>query len=239
MRLDKYIAFCASLSRKEAASAIRRGRVLVDGMPVKKPEAQIPEDTARCTLDGVPLLYRRTLWVMLNKPAGTVSATEDGRYPVVTELLPEEYQRRGLFPVGRLDLDTVGLMLLTDDGDLAHRLLSPRRHVEKRYRFTLSLPLPPDAEERCLGGIPLSDFTAKPAVLTLAPDRLQGEILLTEGKYHEIKRMMHAMGSEITHLARTTFAGIPLDPALAPGEWRDLTPEEVDILLAAGGAERE
>lgn len=227
MRLDKYVSLAGAISRKDATRAIKSGSVTVDGTVLKKPDAAVDENTAHVTLGGAPLLYERTVWVMLNKPAGYVSATEDGRYPVVTELLPPELVKRGLFPVGRLDKDTLGLMLLTDDGTLAHLLLSPKRHVEKRYRFTLTAPLPADAEERCLAGIPLSDFVAKPATLLPSPDRMGGEIVLTEGKYHEIKRMMHALGTEIETLERIRFARLALDSTLARGEWRRLTTDEI------------
>ena len=230
MRLDKYVSLAGAISRKDATRAIKSGEVTVDGTVVKKADTAINEEAAEVRLGGVPLVYEKTVWVMLNKPRGYVSATEDGRYPVVTELLPPELVRRGLFPVGRLDKDTLGLMLLTDDGTLAHLLLSPKRHVEKRYRFTLTAPLPADAEERCLAGIPLSDFMAKPAMLLPSPDRMGGEIVLTEGKYHEIKRMMHALGTEIETLERTRFARLSLDSALGRGEWRRLTKDEIQGL---------
>ena len=139
----------------------------------------------------------------------------------------------GLFPAGRLDKDTVGFMLLTDDGALAHALLSPKRHVEKEYAFTLSLPLKEGAEERFLAGIPLKEGITKSARLTLSADRLSGKIVLTEGRYHQIKRMMQYEGSEVVFLERLSFGGLTLDPTLKRGEWRALTKEEIEALRKA------
>ena len=241
MRLDKLIVSTGVASRTEVAQAVRRGDVLVNGRPAAKRDMPVEEGRDTVVYCGTPLCYKKSVWVMLNKPEGYVSATEDGHYPPVTDLLSPELRKRGLFPVGRLDRDTVGLMLLTDDGELAHLLLSPKRHVSKVYRFRLSLPLCKEAEERCLRGIPLGDFTAKPALLEMEEGRLSGRITLTEGKYHEIKRMMHALGSEITYLERITFASLPLDPLLQRGEWRYLTDDETEQLrlaLPKGAAEK-
>ena len=239
MRLDRFVSFCAALPRREAILAIRRGTVAINGQVCRTPDARVREEADAVTLAGALLLYQKTVWVMLNKPQGYVSATEDGALPVVTELLPEEYRRREVFPVGRLDRDTVGLMLLTDDGETAHRLLSPRRHVEKEYRMTLSAPLPQDAVERCVAGMVLSDFVCKRAVLYPDADRMGGRILLTEGKYHQIKRMMHALGTEVRTLERTRFGGIALDKTLKRGEWRALTAEEIALLHAAAAPKEE
>ena len=241
MRLDKLIVSTGLASRTEVAQAVRRGDVLVNGRPAAKRDLAVDEKADAIVYCGTPVCYKKSVWVMLNKPEGYVSATEDGRLPPVTDLLPPELQKRGLFPVGRLDRDTVGLMLLTDDGDLAHLLLSPKRHVSKVYRFRLSLPLCQEAEEKCKMGIPLGDFTAKPALLEMEEGRLSGRITLTEGKYHEIKRMMHALGSEITYLERIAFAALPLDEGLGRGDWRYLTEEETQSLRRAlpGCAEAE
>ena len=169
---------------------------------------------------------------MLNKPEGYVSATEDSRLPVVTELLPGELRRQELFPVGRLDRDTVGLMILTNNGKLAHTLLSPKRHVSKLYRFESADALPEGAEERFRDGVVLADgYECKSAVIRLSESRSSGEITLTEGKYHQIKRMVAALGSRVTYLERIAFADIPLDESLARGEWRYLTEGEISSLL--------
>lgn len=230
MRLDRYLSATGLLSRKEAATAAKAGRITVNGAIVRRADGHIHEETDEVRLDGAPVGYSRYDYVWLNKPSGYVSATEDGHLPCVTELLPPPLDKRGLFPCGRLDRDTVGLMLLTNDGQLSHRLLSPRRHVEKEYRFTCGTPLEADAEERFAKGIRLGEELCKPAKLICDEGRLGGVITLTEGKYHQIKRMVEVCGSYVTSLERISFAGIPLDPALARGEIRPLREEEIESL---------
>ena len=232
MRLDKLFSDAGLLSRRDCARSVSRGEITVDGKVVTRADMKVDETAAEIFYRGERVTFSKFVYVMMNKPEGYISATTDGRAPVVTELLPDELQRRGLFPAGRLDKDTTGFMLLTDDGQTAHKLLSPRHHVEKVYAFTLDSPLPAGAEERFLRGVSLGDEVCKPAALSLSPDRRQGEITLTEGKYHQIKRMMQKEGSTVTALSRISFGGIPLDEALAPGAWRALTPEETAHLLA-------
>ena len=233
MRLDKFFSELGLLSRRDAAKACARGEITVNGAAVRRADSKVDEEKDVICYGGRRVTFVKNVYIMLNKPAGYISATEDGNAPVVTSLLPEDIQRRGVFPCGRLDRDTVGVMLLTDDGALAHLLLSPKRHVAKRYAFTLSEPLPKGAEARFAEGIYLGDELCKPAALTLSGDRLSGEIVLTEGKYHQIKRMMQKEGSEVVTLARLSFADIPLDPALERGEWRHLTEAEVDVLKSS------
>ena len=233
MRLDKFFTTVGLLSRKEAAAAVRRGEVTVNGQVAKAADMKVDPDTDTVTLAGEAVVYREFVYLWLNKPEGYVSATEDGRYPVVTELAPPEYRRLSLFPCGRLDRDTVGLMLLTNDGALSHALLSPKRGVEKIYRFRTDAPLPSDAEERLLAGMVLGDEVCKSADLTLSSDRRSGEIVLTEGKYHQIKRMMAKEGSEVLTLERLSFAEIPLDERLARGTWRYLTDAEISRLRSS------
>ena len=233
MRIDKLISESGVASRKEAAKAARAGGVIVDGEPCRDLSRHIDPERAEVIYLGRRIGYRRFTYVMLNKPEGYVSATEDSRLPVVTELLSDELRKIELFPVGRLDRDTVGLMILTNDGQSAHSLLSPRHHVEKEYRFLCDLPLPLGTEERFADSVTLADgYECKPAGLVCDPDRLGGRITLTEGKYHQIKRMIAASGSHVTHLERTRFADIPLDPTLGRGEWRYLTDEEEQLLLS-------
>ena len=234
MRLDKFLSGTGLLSRKEASRAAKDGRVTVNGEVQRRADGHINEKTDRICLDGELIGYSEFDYVWLNKPAGYVSATEDGCLPCVTELLPPPLNKRGLFPCGRLDRDTTGLMLLTNDGQLSHTLLSPRHHVEKEYRFTCEPPLPRDAEERFAAGIQIDGGElCKPARLICEAGRSGGVITLTEGKYHQIKRMTEACGSRVTTLARISFAGIPLDPALAPGEIRPATEEEIERLRHA------
>ena len=237
MRLDKFFSDLGILSRKDTARAIARGEITVDGMAPRRADMKIDEEHASVRYLGKEVRYARFVYVMLNKPEGYISATEDGNAPVVTSLLPETLRRRGVFPAGRLDRDTVGLMLITDDGSLAHLLLSPKRHVAKAYAFRLDRPLPDGAEERFLAGVMLGEELCKSARLSLSDDRREGEIVLTEGKYHQIKRMMQKEGSEVTFLKRLTFGGIPLDPTLAPGAWRYLTEQEIRTLRDAVAAE--
>lgn len=234
MRLDKLLSNTGLLSRKEAAAAARTGRITVNGSVVSRADGHVDEARDEIALDGKPVRYAKYDYVWLNKPAGYVSATEDGRLPCVTELLPPPYDKRALFPCGRLDRDTVGWMLLTNDGQTAHSLLSPRHHVEKIYRFTCDVPLPQGAEAAFAGGMTIDGGeSCKGAVLVCEPDRMGGEITLTEGKYHQVKRMIEALGSHVTFLERISFAGIPLDPSLARGAWREATEEEIKRLLSA------
>lgn len=233
MRLDKFIGECGLLTRKETAKAAKAGRITVNGEIVLRADIHIDEKKDAVTLDGETVAHTPFYYVFLNKPEGYVSATEDGRFPVVTSLLPEKMQKAGVFPCGRLDKDTTGMMLLTNDGVLSHRLLSPKRHVRKVYRFTCELPLCKNAEKRVEAGIVTRNGSAfKSAILVADEDRLGGEITLTEGKYHEIKRMLEALENRIVTLERIAFADILLDPALARGEWRSCTKDELSLLFA-------
>ncbi len=235
MRIDKLISESGIASRKEAARAARPGGVTVDGIVVKDLSKHIDPEKCRVTYLGREIIYRRFTYVMLNKPEGYVSATDDKSLPYVTELLPDELQKMELFPVGRLDKDTTGLMVLTNNGILAHSLLSPKHHVEKEYFFTAAEPLRDGAEEHFKNGVTLADgYECKSAVLLLSEDRRSGKITLTEGKYHQIKRMIAAMGNRVTSLQRISFGTIPLDPSLSEGEWRYLNDEEISILEKQG-----
>lgn len=229
MRLDKYLADSGRYTRSEASRVIRRGSVSVNGAVVKDPSLKIDEATAVVTAEGEAVGYQRFRYFMLNKPSDTVSTTEDDPKSVM-KLLPLPMQRMDLFPCGRLDIDTVGLLILTNDGAAAHALLSPKKHCEKTYRFTCR-PIGEAERLRLENGVPLSDFTSKPCKVRL-DDSEHGEITVTEGKYHQVKRMFLAVGSEILSLERIAFGGLTLDPALARGEWRELTDEETERLLA-------
>ncbi len=231
LRIDKFLSECKLASRKEAARAAKAGAVTVDGAVVKDLSKHIDPAVQRVTYQGRAVEYRPFTYVMLNKPCGYVSATDDKRLPFVTELLSPELRKMELFPVGRLDRDTVGLMILTNNGALAHTVLSPKRHVAKDYYFECAEPMQKEAEELFRSGVTLSDgYECKSAVLRLDEGRTSGVITLTEGKYHQIKRMVAAMNNKVTHLERISFAGIALDRGLARGEWRLLTEEEEEIL---------
>ena len=232
MRLDKLFSDAGLLSRRDCARAVSRGEILVDGKAAVRTDMKVDETRAEIFFRGEKVVFSKFVYVMLHKPMGYISATADGHAPVVTELLPDQLQRRGLFPAGRLDKDTTGFMLLTDDGQTAHSLLSPKHHVEKIYAFSLDAPLPSGAEERFLAGVSLGGEVCKPASLSLDEGRTEGEIVLTEGKYHQIKRMMQKEGCTVLSLKRLSFGGIPLDESLSPGEWRYLTDAERESLLS-------
>lgn len=227
MRLDKYLADSGFFSRKEASDLVRRGKVTVNGEVQRDPSTQIDEHTAFVTCSGKNIGYKRYRYIMLNKPSGYVSTTEDDPKSVM-KLLPPEFLGMGMFPCGRLDIDTTGLLLIMNDGQTAHNLLSPKKHCEKTYRFTCR-PIDEKATEKLEGGIELSDFTSKPCNLNMT-DPEHGEITVTEGKYHQIKRMFHAVGSEILTLERVKFAGLTLDTVLSRGKWRELTENEIFLL---------
>ena len=230
MRLDKYLHDLGFGSRKEIGRLLSRQEVCVDGVRVKQGAAKVTPSSV-VTLDGEVLVYAPTVWLMLNKPAGVITAARDARDETVMDLLPERFARMQVMPVGRLDKDTTGLLLLTNDGALAHRLLSPKRHVEKVYEITYEGSLVPDAVARCAAGIDLGDFTTAPAALTILSEG-RARLVLREGKFHQVKRMFHALGGVVAVLTRSAFGSLLLDEGLAQGEWRLLTEEEIAVLNA-------
>ncbi len=227
-RLDKILS-TAGYGRREAKTRIVQGRVTVNGGTVTAPEAKFGPDAA-VAVDGA-VLARGHVYLMMNKPSGVVSATEDARERTVLDLLDEPLRRRGLFPVGRLDKDTTGLLLLTDDGDLAHALTSPRRHAEKVYEVTVSGTLTEADQTALAAGLTLGDgLVCRPAELVLTRRPEVGLLTLREGKYHQVKRMMACLGKPVTALKRIAMGGVALDETLEPGQWRALTPGERSIL---------
>lgn len=227
-RLDKRLS-AAGYSRKEAVAMIRAGRVKADDVTVTAPEAK-PDGTAVITVDGVPLREGFT-YLMLHKTAGVVTATEDARERTVLDLLPEELRRRGLFPVGRLDKDVTGLVLLTDDGPLGHRLTSPRHHVDKVYEVTVDGVFTKKDVTALAEGLTLGDgMHCLPATLTLTGRADVALLTLREGKFHQVKRMMACLGKPVTALKRLAMGPLTLDEGLEPGEWRELTKEERENL---------
>lgn len=227
-RLDKLMAATGRWSRREAKLLIKEGRVLVDGMSAASGDDKVDPMNDEILVDGEPLGYQRFTYLMLHKPAGVLSATEDSRQSTVLDLLPPELRRRELFPVGRLDKDTEGLLLLTNDGDLAHRLLAPKSHVDKVYYARLDQPLGPMDQEAFRQGITLADgLRCMPAKLELLGDGCQVRITLREGKFHQIKRMVASRGSKVLYLKRLSMGPLHLDDALERGSFRFLTPEEI------------
>ncbi len=230
MRIDKLLSDMGILSRKDTARAVRRGEITVDGEAVTSSSIHIDPQRQCVAYRGQAVAYRRFTYILLNKPAGYVSATDDPHLPYVTELLPEDLRRLDLFPVGRLDRDTTGVMLLTNNGPLAHELLSPRHHVEKVYRFTCEKPLSATCEALFRRGVSIGDYICKPAELTADEDRMGGLLLLTEGKYHQVKRMLEAVDNRVLTLERVRFGTICADATLPRGGFRLLTAEEIRSL---------
>ncbi len=232
MRLDRLLSECKIATRTEAAKACRAGLVTVNGEVVRKSDRQVDPDQDAVVFSGEPVEYRQFIYILLNKPDGYISATEDGRDPVVTELLPEKYRKMGLFPCGRLDKHTLGLMLLTNDGALSHRLLAPKSHVTKSYGFSVRFPLTDEDVSRLEAGVDIGDYVTKPCRVELHTPT-EGIIFIAEGKYHQIKRMMEAVNNRITSLERLTFGPLSLDQSLERGAWRQLTEEEEKALRDA------
>ena len=236
MRLDKLLAHLNCGSRKEVQAMIRAGRVQVNGAVERDPAAKVDSDTAQVILDGQTQHYQAQWYYMLNKPAGVITASRDARHATVLELFPEE-MRRGLFAVGRLDKDTEGLLIVTDDGALSHALMSPTRHVYKVYEAVVEGELLPDAEARFAKGLTLKDGTVcLPARLERLPDDVVQRVRVTlrEGKYHQVKRMIAAVGGVVVQLRRVQLGGLRLDSGLAAGEFRALTDEELTLLQQPG-----
>ena len=223
------ISECGLASRTETGRACRAGSVTVNGVPVRRADVQVQPETDCVVFCGREVRWRKFVYLLLNKPQGYVSATEDGDAPCVTELVPEVYRRMGIFPCGRLDKYTTGLMLLTNDGPLAHRLLAPKSHVTKRYGFRVEKALPPEDIRALEGGVDIGGYVTAPCRVTLRAPQA-GEIAITEGKYHQIKRMMEAVGNRITELERLSFGALVLDPAMKRGDWRELTGDEIKAL---------
>ena len=237
MRLDKYLSLAGVASRTETSKAVRGGEVLVNGVPAKKADMQVDPDTVQVTFKGQPVTYRQFTYILLHKPDGVVSATEDGRDRTVLDLLPAEIPKANLFPCGRLDKNTLGLMLITDNGALGHRLLAPKSHVSKEYYFRSKYPVAAEDAARFENGLVLEDgYETKPARIALAGDGSEGVITLVEGKYHQIKRMLEALDNKIVYLERIRFGPLSLDPTLGRGEWRYLTEEEIKSLESHGAS---
>ena len=232
MRLDRWLVTLGVGSRSEVQRMIRRGAVTVNGLPVTDPAFSCDPDACALTLHGAPVDGRLVRHVMLHKPAGLLTAARDKKQPTVMDLLPPVYAAIGCMPVGRLDKDTTGLLLLTCDGEMNHRLLAPGRHVDKTYLAEVDGPLTEVEVGAFARGLTLSDFTAEPAQLEIlsSGERSLARVTVHEGKFHQVKRMFSAVGREVTQLHRERFGSLRLDDALAPGAWRELTEEELRAL---------
>lgn len=230
-RLDKLLSSTGHWSRKEVKDMVRQGRILADGIPVKKPEEKFDPAAVTIVVDGQPVNCAPFVYLMMDKPGGLLSATEDRKQKTVLDLLPQHLQKRGLFPVGRLDKDTTGLLLLTDDGALAHDLLSPKKHVDKVYLARVDGKIDQSDVETLAQGMVLGDgLHCLPAGLEALEDGSRCLVTLREGKYHQVKRMLAARGKPVLELRRLSMGALKLDEGLGAGGWRELTAAEVDAL---------
>ncbi|MGM9935871.1 MAG: pseudouridine synthase [Candidatus Ornithomonoglobus sp.] len=230
MRLDKYISDSTPYSRKEIKKLIKCGAVTVNDITAAKPEMQVTESD-RVAIDGEAVDYAKYVYLILNKPQGYISATEDRQYRVVTELVPEEYEHYNVFPVGRLDIDTEGLLILTNDGALDHALTSPKKNVYKRYFARLDRPAEKSDIEAFAAGMEFKEFTAKPAKLEICDDPHEVYVEIAEGKYHQVKRMFERVGKTVVYLKREAIGGLTLPEELEPGDLLEIDKNELIKLL--------
>ncbi|EJO17487.1 MULTISPECIES: pseudouridine synthase [Streptococcus] len=238
MRLDKFLVACAVGSRTEVKNLLKAGRVTVNGKKEKSAKLQINEVRDEIRFDDQVLEYEEFVYYMMNKPQGVISATEDSKHRTVLDLLDDLARTKEVFPVGRLDIDTHGLLLLTNDGQLAHALLSPKRHVDKTYLAHVEGIMTQEDVETFVKGIPLKDFTCQPAKLEIVSvDSVKNQSLvrvtIAEGKFHQVKRMVAFCGKEVVDLQRLAMGTLVLDENLERGEWRRLTKEELENVLAS------
>ena len=233
MRLDKFIVEAGLASRTEIARVAKNGGVTVNGQVVRRASGHIDPTKDTVTYMGREVIWREFTYIMLNKPDGYVSATDDLLNPTVLTLLPDELQRIGLFPCGRLDKNTLGLMILTNNGPLAHKLLAPKNHVSKKYRFTVKFPISENDVKDLESGVDIGGYMTAPCKVEMI-DEKNGYITLTEGKYHQIKLMAEAVHNQITYLERVTFGPIALDESLERGQWRHLNLDEQSALEERG-----
>lgn len=232
LRLDKYLADMGIGTRSQIKEAAKKGRIQVNGQTEKKTDRKITPGDDQVIMDGQVIGYVHTEYYMLNKPQGVVSATEDRKYQTVVDLIADR-QRKDLFPVGRLDIDTEGLLLITNDGELAHLLLSPKKHVDKVYYAKVQGKVDESDVKAFADGVDIGDDTpAKSADLRILKSGEESEIELTitEGRFHQVKRMFHAVGKEVIYLKRLSMGSLALDKTLTKGEYRSLTEEEIKKL---------
>lgn len=237
-RIDKVLASSGYGSRKEVKKLIKEGLVSVNGHVVSDPGLLVNPSEDQISVSGQDLTYQEYIYIMMNKPDGVISSTYDTKDTTVIDLLEGEYSYRDLFPVGRLDKDAEGLILLTDDGKLAHRLLSPKNHVEKTYYVEVEGSLDEGDVKAFAKGIRLEDFVTLPAKLEILESGQISRCYVTicEGKFHQIKRMMQARGKEVIYLKRLSIGPLKLDQKLSPGDWRQLTEDEIYLLSHLEGA---
>lgn len=229
MRIDKLLSSMGLASRTEAKKAAKNGEILCNGRPIKENE-NIDPDTDSLFFRGKKIEYTEKIYIMLNKPSGVVSSTDGKDGETVIDLLPQEYKKRGLFPCGRLDKDTLGLLLITNDGELSHRLLSPKKHVSKVYYLKTQYPVSERDIAKLEEGVYIGDGeTTRPSRVEAEGER-ELKITIVEGMYHQIKRMLEAVNNKVIYLERMEFGTLKLDEGLERGQWRFLTAEELEAL---------
>ena len=225
-RIDKTISSQTNYSRKDVKKLILQKKISVKGKVAKKPEQKVNEQQDEIYIDGNKLEIKKYIYLILNKPKGYISATEDRTAKTVLDLVPEKYMRRGLFPAGRLDKDTTGMMIITDDGEFAHNILAPKKHIEKTYRVQIDIDITDEMREKFKQGIVLKDHVCCPATIVVE-DKNTALITITEGKYHQIKRMFGCFGAKVVNLHRISMGGLQLPKDLREGECRELTATEL------------
>lgn len=226
-RIDKIIVAQTQYSRKEAKELLKQKRVRVNGEIIYKSETKINSEDAEITIDGKKVQIKKYIYLMLNKPKGYISATEDRNMQTVLELVPKEYSHRNLFPAGRLDRDTTGLMIITDDGEFAHNILSPKKHIKKTYNVTLDIHVTKEMVDGFKNGVILNDGECKSAILEIT-GKNTGTVVLTEGRYHQIKRMFGCYGAKVVELHRIGMGDFTLPDDLKSGECREFTEIELE-----------
>ena len=228
-RIDKIIASQGVYSRSKVKKLIQQKKVKVNGEIITSPNIKIDTANAKILIDNEALTIKEHIYLMLNKPEGYVSATRDGKDKTVLDLVPDEYKSREVFPAGRLDKNTTGLMIITDDGQMAHNILAPKKHISKKYEVTIDIPVTEEMRNGFKDGIDLIDGKCKSSDMVIT-GQYTAEVILTEGRYHQIKRMFGCYGAKVTKLHRTQMGKLELPKDLAPGKTRELTPEELEKL---------
>ncbi len=233
MRLDKFLCEMNIGTRSQVKTIVKQGLITINGVTATKPEQKVDENKDTITFQGEVLNYQKYVYYMLNKPQGVVSATQDNTARTVLDLLPEELRRKDMFPVGRLDKDTEGLLLITNDGELAHNMLSPRKHVDKTYLVAIQLPLTNEAAAALEQGVDIGEEKLTAPAKVKIIDDTHIHLTIHEGRFHQVKRMLKAVENEVTALKRLTFGALVLDEGLAQGEFRELTAQEVALIHEA------
>lgn len=226
-RIDKIIATQTNYSRKEVKKLILQKRVMVNGEIISKSDIKVDENNDKIEIDGNKINVKKYIYLILNKPKGYISATEDPKMPTILDLVPEQYLHRNLFPAGRLDKDTTGLMLITDDGEFAHNILAPKKHIKKVYKVEIDIPINEIMINEFENGVTLNDGICKTAGLEKL-DTYIGKVTLTEGRYHQIKRMFGCFGAKVVNLERIAMGNFQLPNDLKQGECRELTEKEIE-----------